>query len=137
MATKKTIVTVMLIALAAMAGCSDDNPVTPSATIDTAPPAVPANLSVEYGVAQATLTWEMSTVDNDLAGYVVIREHYGVSDTLVSNPRMIDSYVDTAPRPGTSVYNVYAVDISGNASAVAAVALDTPHQDILDVSGTD
>jgi hypothetical protein len=137
MATKKMIVTFMLIALAAMAGCSDDNPATPTGTVDTAPPAVPANLSVEYGVTQATLTWEMSTVDNDLAGYVVIRENYGVSDTLVSTPRMIDSYVDADPRPGTSVYNVYAVDTSGNASAVATVALDTPHQDILDDTGTD
>jgi hypothetical protein len=137
MASKKMIVTVMLVALAALAGCSDDNPATPTATIDTAPPAVPANLSVAYGFTQATLTWEMSTVDNDLAGYVVIREHYGMSDTLVSTPRMIDSYVDAAPRPGTSVYNVYAVDNSGNASAVATVALDTPLQDILDDSGAD
>ena len=123
MATKKMIVTVMLITLAALAGCSDDNPVNPTSTTDTAPPAVPANLSVDLTAEAATLNWDLSTVDADLAGYIVVREHYGMSETLLSTPRAIDTYVDPSPRPGVSEYHVYAVDTSENMSAVATVSL--------------
>lgn len=137
MANHKMIVTVMLIALAALAGCSDDNPVTPTTPIDTAPPAVPANLSVEGSPTAATLSWDMSAVDPDLAGYVVSREHYGVTETLTAGPRMIDSYVDTNPRPGNSQYLVYAVDNSGNMSAVASAALYTPHGNPADRPGNE
>ena len=48
MANSKKLVTLAIVALAIFAvGCSDDTPVAPS-TPDTAPPAVPSELSAEY-----------------------------------------------------------------------------------------
>jgi hypothetical protein len=125
MVSKKMIVTFMLIAATTLvgAGCSDDNPVTPTTPIDTAPPAVPANLNVEYSSQMANISWDMSTVDPDLAGYIVTREHAGITEILVGTPAMISSYQDPDPPAGTSLYHVYAVDQSGNQSAVATVTL--------------
>ncbi len=125
MVSKKMIVTFMLIAATTMvgAGCSDDNPVTPTTSIDTAPPAVPANLNVEYDFENAQINWDMNTVDLDLAGYIVTRERYGITQVLVGTPTMITSYEDPNPQGGISQYHVYAVDQSGNESAVATVTL--------------
>ncbi|MCK9995553.1 MAG: hypothetical protein KAH56_04645 [Candidatus Krumholzibacteria bacterium] len=125
MVSNKMIVTFMLIAIASLAftGCSDDNPVTTVIPADTAPPAVPANLSVDYSADMAVVNWDISTVDNDLAGYVVTRERYGIIDTLVNTPVLISSYEDTNPLSGSSLYHVYAVDHAGNESAVATVSL--------------
>jgi len=125
MVSNRMIVTFLLIAVVALAGsgCSDDNPVTPSSSIDTAPPAVPANLSVAYNASAAVINWNMNTVDTDLAGYIVVREHNGVTDTLVSTPTLENSFVDATPPTGSSLYHVYAVDTTGNQSGVATVAL--------------
>jgi hypothetical protein len=125
MVSKKMIVTILLTAIVALtgAGCSDDNPVSPTTALDTAPPAVPANLSADYSGNTAVINWDLSTVDTDLAGYIVVREHDGVTDTLVSTPSMISSYQDMSPQTGTNVYHVYAVDHVGNMSAVATVSL--------------
>ena len=125
MVSNRMIVTCMLIAIAslAFAGCSDDNPVTTVIPVDAAPPAVPANLSVDYSADKAVINWDMSTVDIDLAGYIVTRERYGVTDTLVGTPVLISSYEDANPLTGSSLYHVYAVDRAGNRSAVATVGL--------------
>ena len=125
MVSNKMIVTFMLIVIASMAfaGCSDDNPVTTMIPVDTAPPAVPANLSVDYTNNSAVVNWEMSTVDPDLAGYIVTRERYGVTKTLIGTPVLISNYEDTNPLAGSTLYHVYAVDHAGNESAVASVSL--------------
>jgi hypothetical protein len=132
MVSKKMIVTCMLIAATTLvgAGCSDDNPVNPTTSLDTAPPAVPSNLSVEYASQVAQISWDMSTVDPDLAGYIVTREQSGITEILVAAPAMISSYEDANPPLGTSMYHVYAVDETGNQSAVATVSLTviTSHQ---------
>jgi len=123
MASNKKFITLALIALVALAftGCSSDdsNP----AAIDTAPPAVPANLNLDYVDGAATISWAQNNVDSDLAGYVVIREKNGSSNTLVSSPALMNSYVDNSPLIGASQYHVYAVDNSGNQSAIATVDL--------------
>ena len=122
MASKK-FMTMLIVALAIFAvGCSDDNPVSPSST-DTAPPAVPSDLTADFGGSSANISWAANTVDQDLAGYLVTRENSGVTDTLVSSPEMITSYVDPAPLRGVSTYHVIAVDRAGNKSAVASVTL--------------
>lgn len=123
MVSNKMIVTIMLIAAATLVctGCSDDSPVTPTTVIDTAPPAVPANLSVDHSDDSATINWDTNTVDTDLAAYVVTRERYGVTETLVST--LETTYVDPNPRAGSTLYHVYAVDQAGNMSAVATVSL--------------
>jgi hypothetical protein len=128
MVSNKMIVTIMLIAAATLVctGCSDDSAVTPTTVIDTAPPAVPANLSVDHSDDSATINWDANTVDTDLAGYIVTRERYGVTEVLVSIPvseESEESYVDTNPRAGSTLYHVYAVDQAGNMSAVATVSL--------------
>jgi len=126
MASNKKIVTMMLIALVglAFAGCSDnDNDVVPAPTIDTAPPTLAGNLTMAYSDGAATISWNQNVVDTDLAGYVVLREQNDVSTELVGTPAMIHSYTDSNPLYGTSMYHVYAVDTSGNQSAVATVYL--------------
>ena len=125
MVNNKMIVTIMLIAIASLAGagCSDDNPVNPTTIVDTAPPAVPVNLSVDYSMDMAVISWDQNTVDTDLAGYIVTRERYGVTETLVGTPAAISSYQDMNPLSGSSLYHVFAVDNAGNQSAVATVSL--------------
>ena len=126
MASNKKIVTMMLIALVglAFAGCSDnDNDVVPAPTIDTAPPTLAGNLTMAYSDGAATISWNQNVVDADLAGYVVLREQNDVSTELVGTPTMIHSYTDSNPLYGSSMYHVYAVDTSGNQSAVATVYL--------------
>lgn len=124
MASSKRILTLTLIALVALAfgGCSSDN--NPAAVaVDTAPPAVPFGLNVAYAGGAATLSWVPNNVDSDLAGYVVIREHYGVSESLLDAPTLVTSFVDSHPLLGTSQYHIYAVDTAGNQSAIATVDL--------------
>ena len=127
MVSNKKIVTLVLITVVGLAftGCSDNETaalVAPVA-IDTAPPAVPANVDLQYSDGSATISWAANTVDSDLAGYLVVRERYGVSETLVAAPALINSYVDAAPLTGSSMYHVYAVDTAGNESAVSTTYL--------------
>ncbi len=126
MASNKKIISLVLITLVGLAftGCSDSDSPNPTAvTVDTAPPAVPFNLDMEYGDGAANLTWAANTVDSDLAGYVIDRERNGATVSLVSAPSLINSYVDENPVTGSSYYHIYAVDTSGNQSAVATVNL--------------
>jgi len=124
MASSKIFLTLLIVAMVAVfgAGCSDDNPVTPS-TIDTAPPAVPSNLTADYSKSIAVISWAQNTVDSDLAGFVVTRDNRGSTDELISTPTLMSSFNDIAPQPGVSTYHVSAVDLAGNRSAVASVTL--------------
>lgn len=123
MASKKMIVTTLILGLVAVAtGCSDsNNPIV--AAPDTAPPALPSNLDVEFASGVATISWDANVVDSDLAGYIVTRERQGESETLVATPTLLTTYTDEAPLVGSSSYHVYAVDTSGNESAVSTVYL--------------
>jgi hypothetical protein len=71
----------------------------------------------------ATISWDANVVDSDLAGYIVTRERQGESETLVATPTLLTTYTDEAPVVGSSSYHVYAVDTSGNESAVSTVYL--------------
>jgi fibronectin type 3 domain-containing protein len=126
MASSKKIVALICISLVTLfaVGCSDDsNPVSTPTPVDTAPPAVPANLDVNLSNGTAVVNWAANTTDSDLAGYIVTRDSYGNVETLVGDPTLITSYADEAPLMGTTTYNVYAVDEAGNESAVASVEL--------------
>lgn len=138
MVCNKKIVTLALVTLVGLAfvGCSDSDTTTQptAAVIDTAPPSLPANVNLAYSGGVATISWDVNNVDQDLAGYVVLREQDSVSKALVPTPTMIQSYTDSAPLSGTSQYHVYAVDTSGNQSAVSSTYLtvrtsDEPHAD--------
>jgi len=113
---------VMTIIGLAVTGCSDKETAT-AVAICTAPPAVPANIDLDYSNGNATISWAVNNVDSDLAGYVVVRERYGMSETLISSPAMVNSYVDSNPLSGSSMYHVYSVDQSGNQSAVSTTYL--------------
>lgn len=123
MASKKTIVAFLILGLVAVAtGCSDNkDPIT--ATPDTTPPALPANLSISYVDGAAQISWDANVVDADLAGYVVERTCNGQVDVLQATPGADNSYVDAQPETGISVYQVYAVDTTGNESAAATAQL--------------
>jgi len=124
MATSKKFMALVLVALAVFAvGCSSDDPVTPpDNNIDTAPPAVPSDLSATFAGSQTTISWAPNTVDPDLAGYTVSRSNNGDTEILVEMA-LVNSFADPAPRAGTSTYHVSAVDLAGNHSAVASVTL--------------
>lgn len=125
MASSKKILALICITLVGFAftGCSDDSATPAAPAIDTAPPAVPANLDLAYDGAAAVISWDNNTVDADLAGYIVVRERNGVSENLVASPALIHTYVDAAPLLGASMYHVYAVDAAGNQSAVSTTYL--------------
>jgi hypothetical protein len=131
MARNKMIKTLILVALATLAftGCSDDDPVAPARIVDTAPPAVPANVTAELDGGSVTVAWDANTVDTDLVGYVVERENYGQTTVLTQLPITAVAYEDDNPQGGANIYRVYAVDTSGNESAVATslVILTTVH----------
>lgn len=123
MASKKTIVTFLILGLVAVAtGCSDSNNAIVAAP-DTAPPALPSNLDVAFTDGVAVISWDISGVDNDLAGYIVTREFRGETETLVTTPTLATTFEDSAPLVGSSAYHVYAVDTTGNESAVATTYL--------------
>lgn len=124
MASKKMITAFLILGLVAVAtGCSDSNTNPVAATPDTAPPALPSNLDVEFTGVVAVVSWDISSLDSDLVGYVVTREYNGDIDYLVATPTFMTTYQDSAPLLGASLYHVYAVDTSGNESAVVTTSL--------------
>jgi hypothetical protein len=123
MASKKTIVTFLILGLVAVAtGCSDSNNAIVAAP-DTAPPALPSNLSVAFDSGVAVVSWDANEVDSDLAGYIVTRVYRGATETLVATPTLTTTFEDSTPPVGSSSYHVYAVDTTGNESAVATTYL--------------
>jgi hypothetical protein len=123
MASKKTIVTFLILGLVAVAtGCSDNNNAIVAAP-DTAPPALPTNLEVALEDGMAVISWDSNEIDSDLAGYIVTREYRGETETLVATPTLTTTFEDSTPPVGSSSYHVYAVDTTGNESAVATAYL--------------
>ena len=125
MAGKKMTVILVLMALVALGtGCSSDDPAAP-VNVDTAPPAVPTNLTADWSMGGdgVTLTWDANTVDADLAGYVVDKAYRGETIALVSSPISMPMYQDDNVGSGVTVYYVYAVDLAGNESAVAMATI--------------
>lgn len=123
MSSIKAISTLALITIISLAfiGCSsDDSSSVAPTTVDTAPPAVPANLEATYYDGTLTLTWAENTTDADLAGFIIERDYYGDVTELQASPGLGTSFEDS-PLMGLNVYNVYSVDLTGNQSAVASV----------------
>ncbi len=126
MSSIKTIVTLALITALSIGsiGCSDTtDPVTvadPPVVIDTAPPAVPANLAAAYADGVVSLSWDANTTDADLAGFVLRRDNYGEITELVASPSVFQSFQDS-PALGLNVYEIYSVDLVGNESAISSI----------------
>jgi len=139
MSSIKTIVTLALITALSIVsiGCSDStDPVAidPPVVIDTAPPAVPANFELAYDGGVVTLSWEENTTDADFDGYILSRDNNGDITDLVSTRGFFLSYTDT-PAMGLNIYQIYAVDLVGNQSAVASVSYQRSgeHHDDIDI----
>jgi hypothetical protein len=128
MSSIKTIVTLALITALSIVsiGCSDStDPVAvvadpPVVVVDTAPPAVPANLDALFADGLVTLSWDANNTDADLAGFVLRRDNYGEITSLVGSPTIFQSYQD-APAVGLNTYEIYSVDQVGNESAIASI----------------
>jgi len=134
MASKKTFIIASLGIIALVAGCGSDssNPTTP--VVDTAPPALPGNLAVQYQSSQNTaiVSWGANVTDADLAGYLVARGAYGEQPTALTDaPQNTTQFIDnlgaTCGRQVT--WYIYAVDTSGNSSAAATISMWLPDPD--------
>ena len=94
------------------------SPEASATALDNLPPAVPSGLAVVGGAGQATLSWTANT-DADLMGYLVYRDGY----RLFMLPLADASYTDTLLAAGTYSYQVCAVDMHGNSSALSPAVL--------------
>lgn len=132
---KLTLIFAALSIAALLVGCSgdDDSSSNPVAPVDTAPPALPGNLAVDYAAEQhtATITWDQNVTDADFAGFLVSRGSYDGSPVeLVDTPQTANSFQDDVDGCGRLVtYYIYSVDTSGNVSAAATVSLTIPVPD--------
>ena len=116
-----TLLGVAVLALGAV-GCSDSDS-SPTTPVDTAPPAVPTEFAATNDGNDVSLTWAPNLVDSDFQGFVVQRTHNGHVLDLVGTPSDITQFVDEHPMPGYNLYSVSAVDLNGNASAVATAGV--------------
>jgi hypothetical protein len=86
---------------------------------DTQPPSVPKNLrEIASSSDTVTLSWEESTDDIGMCGYVI----YNNLEYFDTTPLTRYTAVDLLP--GTYVFDVCALDISGNASEPASIAVE-------------
>lgn len=127
---RKTLMSVLMLGCLALAaaGCSDDS--TPTAVRDTAPPAVPSDLTADAYLGTVAVSWAPNTTDADFAGFTVDRTCNGVTVSIVSLPQNITSIDDEHPEPGYNVYSVSAVDRNGNESAYATVGVLVQYQHV-------
>ena len=135
MASKKLILTLLCVtALTFMTvGCGSDDSTPTAPAVDTAPPALPGSLSVDYAARQheVTVSWAPNVTDSDFDGFLVSRGSYDLDPVaVVSDPQSANSFQDTdldgAGRQVT--YYIYSVDTSGNVSAAATVSVNLDEQ---------
>jgi hypothetical protein len=94
---------------------------------DTEAPSTPGNLkSSQNDSASVDLTWDASTDNSGVTGYVVERSTDGANWTKLSDTVTDTSYNDTTIAFGTKYsYRVSAFDGSGNVSVPATVDVET------------
>ncbi len=86
---------------------------------DTQPPSVPKNLrEIASSSDSVTLAWEESTDDIGMCGYVICNNREYFDTTPLTHYTAVDLL------PGTYAFDVCALDISGNASEPASIAVE-------------
>ena len=119
---------VLVLSVLGVAGCGNETAGT-SPKLDTNPPAVPVELTVQTIPGQGVgLSWAANTVDSDLSGYIAYRSEspYGGFRPLEPSPVTTNSLLDRSVRPGhTYWYQVAARDVNRNESARSASATVT------------
>jgi hypothetical protein len=132
MAGRRTVsFAVLALAVATLAGCATDNPLT-AAGIDSTAPGAPTNLAASERSGSLLLTWDASS-DADVVGYDVYRfapdparenAYVKINGAIVTD----NEYV-VSDASGSSWYRVKAVDASSNASnASGALSAAAPLQ---------
>ncbi|MBU0741753.1 hypothetical protein KKG45_01005 [bacterium] len=129
----------MIVALAAAlcsTGCSNTDVDNTPTNVDTAPPAVPTQLTGSSWHSQITISWAPNSTDTDFAGFNVYRSTGTRVMSLTETPQGENLYLDVNPTSGYNMYQVTAVDQSGNESAQASIEIclqseyDTYHPDL-------
>jgi hypothetical protein len=88
---------------------------------DTEPPTTPTNLAAAPGDGRISLTWDASTDNVGVVGYLIYR------DTVFLATATATSFVDVDVVNGTEYdYVVFAYDLAGNASGQSNTATATP-----------
>lgn len=82
---------------------------------DLTPPAVPVSIAAKVNDAEVTLTWTAST-ESDLAGYNVYRWSNDARTKANGDLVTVATYKDNGLPDGNYLYEVTAVDSSGNES---------------------
>ncbi len=91
-------------------------------TPDVTPPTAPANLMADAGSSSVVLSWEASTDDRQVAGYVVLVDgiHF---DSLGRNATSI--FIGGLEAETAYFFEVYAFDAAGNDSEIADILVTT------------
>ncbi len=123
MARKNLKLAIFAVAALAAAGCGSSS--TTLTAIDTAPPATPLSLEASMDGGVIVLSWAENTTDADFAGFLAYRTEPGDSLVLIGTPTDVTECEDLTPEAGeVNTYSVVAVDVAGNRSAPATVAVD-------------
>ncbi len=91
-------------------------------TPDTTPPTKPGNLKGNVGSNSVLLTWDPSTDDRKLAGYVVLVD--GVFSDSLSDVAT-SKFISGLKSETSYTFEVYAYDLSANKSQIAEITLKT------------
>lgn len=91
-------------------------------TPDTTPPTKPGNLKGNVGSNSVLLTWDPSTDDRKLAGYVVLVD--GVFSDSLSDVAT-SKFIGGLKSETSYTFEVYAYDLSANKSQIAEITLKT------------
>ncbi|MGC8824718.1 MAG: T9SS type A sorting domain-containing protein [Bacteroidales bacterium] len=83
--------------------------------LDQTKPTSPANLNATVSGNEVTLTWDAST-DNDAVGGYIVKQGDNILDTITKTTYKVSGLAD-----GTYTFSVIAMDKSGNLSAEAKV----------------
>ncbi len=94
----------------------------PDQTPDVTPPTMPGNLSASTGAYSVLLSWEPSTDDTQVAGYVVLVDgvHY---DSLAGSATSV--LVGGLDPETFYTFEIYAFDLAGNESPIADITVST------------
>lgn len=89
---------------------------------DTTAPSTPANLAVSAGESSANFSWDASTDDTGVAGYVVTLDGNFI-DSLDGNTTSI--FISGLSPSTPYTFEVYAFDFAGNNSEIADITAST------------
>lgn len=91
-------------------------------TPDVTPPSVPGNLAGTAASNSVLVTWDASTDDTQVAGYVILLDGV-VYDTVSASTLSV--FVGGLDPQTLYTFEVYAFDLAGNKSASAEITLST------------